>query len=51
MADEKKELKKEDKFIITGEQIITITSALGELPAKISYPALRIFESLQKQND
>jgi len=51
MSDEKKELKKEDKFIITGEQISIITSVLGEVPAKFAYKALKLFEGLKKVDD
>ncbi len=39
---------KDLKFIIKGSQIGIISSALGELPAKISYQALRILETLEE---
>lgn len=48
---EKEPLKKEDKFIISGEQIILITSVLGEVPAKFAYQALKLFEGLKKVDD
>jgi hypothetical protein len=45
MADE---INKEKKFTITSEKIQILVSALGELPAKISYQALRILDSLEE---
>ena len=51
MENKKEPSKKEDKFIITGEQIIVVTSALGEMPAKFAYQALKLFEDLKKIDD
>jgi len=47
MTDEKKEIK-ELKFLITSEKIGVVSNALGELPAKFSYKALRILDTLEE---
>ena len=51
MAGEKDTEKKVDRFFITGEQISIMSAALGEMPAKISYQALKTLENLPKAND
>ena len=40
---------KEKKFIIAEEQIQYLISVLGEVPAKFSFNALKMLDTLQEQ--